>query len=190
MQAKPYMVLGEVQASTPRGSASQRAGLYYEQKVRDYFALRYLCAYQVCLRWPGRWHKAKYPDLLLFNEEMTRCVVVEVKHQFTELALPQVKQYEDVLRVAYPWLTFSSLVVCGQLVQNPGVHHAAFTPAVFSLPSPSVMVLSKRELKAGKYDGLDGSGGAAQASFWESGSVRYPGGEFRGVSSVVAKAGT
>lgn len=173
----------------PRGSAAQRAGVYYERAVTAWFAARFLVAEQATLSTGCA--RPCFPDLLVFDRACTSCVVVEIKRQYVEAAQPQASRYAALLRRAYPWLRVTTLVVCGELTRLEARLRLVSPAEVFSLQEDalSVLVLSKRELRLGNLDGLDFCGGTSFGLVRELGGVRDRLGFHGGVPCVAAKAG-
>lgn len=153
------------------GTPSQRAGLYYERKVCEWFERRFLCARQPAVRWPGRWPKVRYPDLLVFRgAKLQRCVVVEVKHQFVESSVWQVEEYAQAVREAYPFCAVYALIICEQVLESVDLPLVSVQVLDYLLleHSLSLGVLTKRELRMDRLNGLDC---AAPGAIREPGSV-------------------
>lgn len=186
---KPHIDLFAGLDSRPiLGSASQKAGLYYERAVCEWFERRFLCARQPAVSWPGVWRRRRFPDLLVFpSKRLHSCVVVEVKHQFIESSVWQVRDYADAIGRAWPFCSVRMLIVCAQVLSPSGLEECILHDGV-KWPvngRPLVGVLSKRELRMDRLHGLDCDPPGAVR---ESGSVGH-GVRCRGeLSGVAAKA--
>lgn len=169
------------------GSPSQKAGLYYERQVVRWFERRFLCVAQPELRWPGG--RVKRPDILVFDAEMKKCVVVEVKHQYVSGAAQQVEEYRDAVGSALPWLRVSALIVCGQILWIDNGVYWIGEEDILRLPPNScgIMPLSKIAMKR-DFDGLEGGRRLPKDPIWESGSFGDVGSVGCRVPGVVAKA--
>lgn len=171
-----------------RGNAAQRAGIYYERKVASYFSSQFLCAIQPTIRRQNA--RDKRPDLLLFDEELTSCVVVEVKYSFFPGAFVQLATYASLVKKELPWVRVGTLVVCKNFEPQAGTRLVDKTQ-LFSLSEKpeAVWVLSDRELRVGRSHGLFVGGGALPAAVRQLGAhgntVRRGG----RVLGVAAKAG-
>lgn len=178
--------------SPAKGSPAQRAGVYYERAVTDFFARQFLVAPQPTLL-PSK----KRPDLLVFDPGCFDCVIVEIKRQYIESSQSQVAEYARLVGEALPFLRIRTLVVCGELLRlEPNLRVVGITE-LFSLQENdlSVLVLSKRELKRASFAGelrlgLNGSGvlhrQPSADSVRKSGSPRYVVDVLRGLHGVVA----
>lgn len=135
-----------VPRSPARGSQAQRAGVYYERAVTDYFARPFLVAPQPTLL-PSK----KRPDLLVFDPGFFDCVVVEIKRQYVESSQSQVAEYAQLVGEALPFLRIRTLVVCGELLRLEPNLRVVGLSELFALRANelSVLVLSKRELRLG-----------------------------------------
>lgn len=168
----------------PGGSQAQRAGVYYERAVTEWFAARFgFVAPQPTLL-PSK----KRPDLLVFEPGCSECVVVEIKRQYVESSQHQVQEYARLVREALPFCRVRTLVVCGQLLRLEPALRIVTVEEMFALPAdvPSVLILSKRELRLGADGSADCRRGTASTPVRKPGSIGNVVSVLHGLRGVVA----
>lgn len=194
-------LLASLEKRKVRGTPAQRAGLYYERAVIEWF-YRWDPTLWYCAQPALRLGRFKYrPDLLVFDREVEAVLVVEVKLQLQPAAVGQVWNYTRLVRGALPWCDVRPLIVCGQVVYyEEGANFVDITKEGWKLSEvgPNVFVLGKRELRlmgvgrgasAGVGYGRDGN---PEGALRELGGVRDAvcgGGELLGVAAKVGAGG-
>lgn len=188
MSSPPFIDLAScVTKRLIRGNASQRVGLYYERAVLRWFSERFaLCAPQPEI-WEGS-YVVRRPDLLVFDDTCSRCVVVEVKNTFHLGAVKQAAIYVNYVRRWMPALEVRSLVVCANISVSEDVEFVSIKN-LFTLGASkcNVFVLSRRELRLGT---LDGSFVAGEAPLRSVGFGGNPVRSRNRVSRMAAKVRT